>query len=106
MQITSFCIERHIGGNLSPTPTYKNIDDTWRPWLGPQNALWFMPNDALIAVYFNSGEQANIETRAAIFWVYGYVTYLNVLAKSLTYKFLYRWDLTKGFVPEKRPDYT
>ena len=106
MHITSFCIEKRVCAVLPVAHEYRNIDNNWQPWLAPHDALWFVPSDALIAVHLNAGERADIQTGRAIFWVYGYITYLNVLGKSLTHKFLYKWDLTKGFVRENRAGYS
>ena len=105
MHITSFCIEKGVY-SIPTAPDYKNICFDWQPWLAPQDALWFMPRDALIAVHLSDDENADIQTGKATFWVYGYITYLDVLKKSLTCRFLARWDFTKGFIRERRLGYT
>jgi hypothetical protein len=105
MHITSFCMEKRVYSNLPEIPDYKNTDNSWQPWLAPYDGLWLMPGDALIAVRLTDDEKADIQAGRATFWVYGFITYLNVSGVQLMYKFLARWDLTKGFIREKRKGY-
>ena len=88
MHITSFTIEECVCGALPQELTYNNTDDSWQPWLAPKDALWFVPNDTLIAIHFKPGEQSDIEVGKTTFWVFGKFTYLDVLGNVLSHRFV------------------
>jgi hypothetical protein len=106
LRCTELCVEKFIGQSLPYTPIYGNP----RPWnmyleKGP---IWIRFDDEQAALTHEETVSANAVYPQGAFWVYGYVTYLDLLGERLQYKFLWRWDLKApfGFVPEIRISYS
>jgi hypothetical protein len=99
------CIEKFVGTVLPANPTYIHTE----PWglaleRGP---IWIKASDALANITAAEvGAATAVYPHGGAFWVYGYFTYLNLLNETVERKFLARWDLAQGFIPDNRPGYT
>ena len=85
---------------------YYYLDNNWQPWLVPFGDLWFKPADEITALAFSAEDRQAIANGTKSLWVYGYFTYLNAVEDEHTHKFMARWDLVRGLVGERRPNYT
>jgi hypothetical protein len=69
--------------------------------------IWIRAGDALTEITPADATAAAAAYRNnGAFWIYGYFAYRNLLSERVEHKFLARWDLTQGFIPETRPAYT
>jgi hypothetical protein len=98
------CVGKFVGNALPDRPTYTDIE----PWVfvlekGP---IWFRFADTQAYVTPAEVGAAAAAYPNGAFWVFGYLAYLSLLNERVEYRFLWRWDLTYGFVPDNRPGYT
>lgn len=104
LRCSHLCLEKFIGQSLPETPNYKNIQ-SWGLYL-EKGPIWIRPFDDQATITPADIGRISAASPNGGVWVYGYVRYLNLLDEPLEYKFLWRWDLEHGFVPENRPNYT
>jgi hypothetical protein len=105
LRLIELCMEKFAGTTLPPIPNYSHTS----PWglVLEKGPLWLIPPDELSYV-----TPADLGTAVAAyqfggaFWVYGYFAYRNLLDERVEHKFLARWDLKEGFLPENRAGYT
>jgi hypothetical protein len=79
------------------------------PWglMLEKGPIWIRAGDALTEITPADATAAAAAYRNnGAFWIYGYFAYRNLLSERVEHKFLARWDLTQGFIPETRPAYT
>jgi len=104
LRFVELCVEKHSGVSLPLDPVYTNI----RPWrLVLEKGTWLRPDDQQAVITAPDVNAAAAAYRAGgAFWVYGYIGYRDLLNNTAKHRFLARWDLTNGFVPDARPGYT
>jgi hypothetical protein len=104
LRMTELCVEKFIGQLLPSLPTYKSVVP-WGMYL-EKGPIWIRFQDEQAVITPSEVSAINGIYPEGAFWVYGYITYLNLLDEKLQYKFLWRWDLKRGFIPENRTGYT
>lgn len=105
LRLVELCIEKHIGRALPNVPTYTHKT----PWglILEKGPIWIRGTDDQIEVTpADIGASLAVYPNGGAFWVYGYFVYIDLLNQKIEHKFLVRWDLTNGFVPDNRPNYT
>ena len=104
LRMPELCVEKFIGASLPSSPTYRS-GIPWGLYL-EKGPIWIRFNDEQSVITASEASAANASYPEGAFWVYGYIAYLDLFNERLQYKFLWRWDLTTGFVPENRTGYT
>jgi hypothetical protein len=105
VRMIELCIEKFAGTTLPESPVYSHA----HPWglVLEKGPIWIRGTEEQIVVTAADCDAANAAYQAAgAFWVFGYFAYPNLLNERIEHKFLTRWDLEVGFVPENRVGYT
>ncbi|HXW48741.1 MAG TPA: hypothetical protein VEK31_04790 [Xanthobacteraceae bacterium] len=104
LRLTEVCIEKFAGVTLPAHPTYNHTE----PWglVLEKGPVWIrFPDTQAFINPAEVGAAAAADPNGA-FWVFGFFAYLSPLNERVEHKFLSRWDLAQGFMPDHRPGYT
>lgn len=105
LRLVEVCVEKFIGNPLPDRPNYIHASD-WNLVL-EKGPIWLMFPDELGHVTpADLGASVAAYNFGGAFWVYGYFAYPDLLDERVERKFLARWDLEAGFVPENRARYS
>lgn len=105
LRLVELCIEKHVGRALPDVPTYTHKT----PWglVLEKGPIWIRGTDGQIEITpAEVGQTKAVYASGGAFWVYGYLAYLDLLNQRAEHKFLVRWELRTGFVPDNRAGYT
>jgi hypothetical protein len=105
LRLIELCIEQLVAPQLPAGPTYISVE-ALGGGLRAGQSLWFRSGDLISGVTLSNADSVAIAAGSSYFWVYGYVGYLDLLGQPQQHKFLTRWDIHHGFVPEQRANYT
>ena len=105
LRLVELCIEKYVGWKLPNTPTYTQKT----PWglVLEKGPIWIRAADDQVEITSaDLGQATAVYSSGGALWVFGYFAYLNLLSQRTEHRFLARWDLKEGFVPDNRPGYT
>jgi hypothetical protein len=98
------CVEKFAGSTLPARPSYTQIEPFGL--VLEKGPLWIRLADTQAYLNPTDVASANAAYPNGAFWVFGYLAHLSLLNERVEYKFLWRWDLVNGFVPDNRLGYT